>query len=137
MECQAHERHYSGPEETFRHGLPVSRSRLHAQRRGEYPAEDRRDALRGLDEPGLFRRLVSNYYLSAGLLIFALNVLFYIAALTRSNLSVAYPIMVAGGIVIVVSVSACALQEAITPLQTVGLALLVLGTALVGHRGLA
>jgi multidrug transporter EmrE-like cation transporter len=59
---------------------------------------------------------------------------FYFAALTRLNLSVAYPIMVAGGIVIVVSASVFALGEAITPLQAVGLALLVLGIALVGHR---
>ena len=93
--------------------------------------------LGGLEEPGLFGRLVSNYHLSAGLLLFALNVVFYVAALTRLNLSVAYPIMVAGGIVIVVAVSAFALQEDITPLQTLGLALLVLGIALVGHRSFA
>jgi len=93
--------------------------------------------LGGLEEPGLLGRLVSNYHLSAGLLLFALNVVFYVAALTRLNLSVAYPIMVAGGIVIVVAASAFALQEDITPLQTLGLALLVLGIALVGHRSLA
>jgi multidrug transporter EmrE-like cation transporter len=93
--------------------------------------------LGALEEPGLLGRLVSNHHLWAGLLLFALNVVFYIAALTRLNLSVAYPIMVAGGIVIVVSASTFALQEAITPLQTLGVALLVLGIALVGHRSLA
>jgi multidrug transporter EmrE-like cation transporter len=93
--------------------------------------------LGGLEEPGLFGRLLSNHHLSAGLFLFALNVVFYIAALTRLNLSVAYPIMVAGGIVIVVAFSAFALQEDITSLQTLGLALLVLGIALVGHRSLA
>ena len=93
--------------------------------------------LGGLEEPGLFGRLVSDYYLLAGLLLFALNVMFYFAALTRLNLSVAYPIMVAGGIVIVVSVSVFALREAVAPLQIVGLALLVLGIALVGHRSFA
>jgi drug/metabolite transporter (DMT)-like permease len=45
--------------------------------------------------------------------------------------------MVAGGIIIVVSVSVLILREAVTPLQTLGLALLVLGTALVGHRTFA
>ena len=90
--------------------------------------------LGGLEEPSLFGRLLSNHYLSAGLLLFALNVVFYIAALTRLNLSVAYPIMVAGGIVIVVTGSVLALREAMTPLQTLGLALLVLGIVLVGHR---
>ncbi|MDF2781414.1 MAG: hypothetical protein K0S96_1218 [Geminicoccaceae bacterium] len=93
--------------------------------------------LGGLEEPGLLGRLALDYYLLAGLLLFALNVVFYVAALTRLNLSVAYPIMVAGGIVIVGSVSVFALREAVTPLQTVGLALLVLGIALVGHRTFA
>jgi multidrug transporter EmrE-like cation transporter len=93
--------------------------------------------LGSLEEPGLLGRLVSDYYLLAGLLLFALNVVFYVAALTRLNLSVAYPIMVAGGIIIVVSVSVLILGEAVTPLQTVGLALLVLGTAFVGHRTFA
>jgi multidrug transporter EmrE-like cation transporter len=87
--------------------------------------------------PGLLGRLVLNYHLLAGLLLFALNVMFYVAALSRLNLSVAYPIMVAGGIVIVVSASVLVLREAITPWQAVGLALLVLGTALVGHRSVA
>jgi small multidrug resistance pump len=87
--------------------------------------------------PGLLGRLAMNYHLLAGLLLFALNVMFYFAALTRLNLSVAYPIMVAGGITIVVSASVLVLREAVTPLQAVGLALLVLGIALVGHRSFA
>lgn len=93
--------------------------------------------LGSVEEPGLIGRLVSDYYLLAGLFLFALNVVFYVAALTRLNLSVAYPIMVAGGIIIVVSVSVFILREAVTPLQTVGLGLLVLGTVLVGHRTFA
>jgi small multidrug resistance pump len=84
--------------------------------------------------PGLIGRLATDYYLLAGLFLFGLNVVFYFVALTRLNLSVAYPIMVAGGIVIVVLVSVFALQEVVTPLQAWGLALLVLGIALVGHR---
>ena len=90
--------------------------------------------LGGIDEPGLLGRLVSDYYLLAGLLLFALNVVFYVAALARLNLSTAYPIMVAGGTVIVVGVSIFALREALTPLQMLGLALLVVGIALVGQR---
>ena len=66
--------------------------------------------------------------------LFALNVVFYVAALARLNLSTAYPIMVAGGTVIVVGVSIFALREALTPLQMLGLALLVVGIALVGQR---
>lgn len=93
--------------------------------------------LGSLQEPGLIGRLVSDYYLLTGLLLFALNVVFYVAALTRLNLSAAYPIMVAGGIIIVVSASVFILREAVTPLQTVGLALLVLGIVLIGHRTFA
>lgn len=90
--------------------------------------------LGSVSEPGLVGRLAADYYLMAGLLLFALNVVFYFAALTRLNLSVAYPIMVAGGILIVVSVSVFVLREAVTPLQTVGIGLLLLGIVLVGHR---
>ena len=74
------------------------------------------------------------YYLVAGLPLFALNVVFYMVALSRLDLSVAYPIMVAGGIVIVVSVSALLLGEPIDVPQGIGLILLVVGIALVGHR---
>jgi multidrug transporter EmrE-like cation transporter len=89
-----------------------------------------------IDEPGFFGRLVSDHYLLAGLLLFALNVVFYIAALTRLNLSTAYPIMVAGGVIIVVSISVFVLRETVTPLQMLGLTLLVFGIALVGHSSL-
>ena len=54
--------------------------------------------LGGLDEPNLVGRFITNYHLLAGLSLFALNVVLYILALTRLNLSVAYPIMMAGGV---------------------------------------
>jgi small multidrug resistance pump len=90
-----------------------------------------------LTQPGLFGRLLTDYHLLAGVALFALNVGFYVAALTRLNLSVAYPIMVAGGIVIVVSASIVLLREPVTLAQAVGLALLVLGIGLIGHRWIA
>ena len=90
-----------------------------------------------LDEPGLIGRLATDWFLIAGVLLFALNVVFYIAALTRLNLSLAYPIMVAGGLIIVVSASVLMLREALTLSQMVGLALLVLGIGLVGQRAFA
>jgi multidrug transporter EmrE-like cation transporter len=43
------------------------------------------------------QRVLGNPYLLLGLLQFAVNVVFYLAALTRLNLSNAYPVMVAGG----------------------------------------
>jgi multidrug transporter EmrE-like cation transporter len=90
-----------------------------------------------LTQPGLLRRLLTDYHLLAGVVLFTLNVGFYIAALTRLDLSVAYPIMVAGGIVIVVSVSVVFLREPLTLSQAIGLALLMLGIGLIGHRWVA
>ena len=87
-----------------------------------------------LGEPNLIGRLATNYHLLAGLSLFALNVVFYILALTRLNLSLAYPIMMAGGVIIVVSVSILFLQEDVTTRQMLGLLLLILGIALVADR---
>jgi multidrug transporter EmrE-like cation transporter len=88
----------------------------------------------GLEEPNLIGRLVTNYHLLAGLSLFALNVVFYVLALTRLNLSVAYPIMMAGGVVIIATVSVLLLHEALTMRQGVGLLLLIVGIVLVAER---
>jgi multidrug transporter EmrE-like cation transporter len=90
--------------------------------------------LGGTAEPHLVQRVLGNPYLLLGLLLFALNVGFYLAALTRLNLSVAYPVMVAGGLVIVVLGSALWLRETVTPLQWSGVALLAVGIVLVTWR---
>ncbi|MGA7178218.1 MAG: EamA family transporter [Thiobacillaceae bacterium] len=82
----------------------------------------------------VLQRLWGNPYLLLGLLLFAINVVFYVAALTRLNLSVAYPVMVAGGLVVVVLGSILWLRETVTPLQWAGIALLVAGIALVTYR---
>lgn len=84
-------------------------------------------------EPGIFSRLVTNYHLMAGLLLFALNAAFYVGALTRLNLSVAYPVMVAGGIAIIGSISVLFLGETLATSQVIGLVLLTAGTILVLH----
>lgn len=90
--------------------------------------------LGGLDGADLIGRVLTNYQLLAGLALFALNVVFYVAALTRLNLSVAYPIMMAGGVIIVVSISVLFLREAVTARQMLGLLLLILGIVLVADR---
>jgi multidrug transporter EmrE-like cation transporter len=90
--------------------------------------------LGGLDAPNLVGRLVTNYHLLAGLSLFALNAVFYLLALSRLNLSVAYPIMMAGGMVIIVAASVLLLHEALTTRQGVGLFLLVVGIVLVAER---
>jgi multidrug transporter EmrE-like cation transporter len=90
--------------------------------------------LGGLEEPNLVGRLVTNPHLLAGLSLFALNVVFYVLALARLNLSIAYPIMMAGGVVIVVAVSVLLLHEVLTARQGVGLFLLLVGIVLVAER---
>ena len=90
-----------------------------------------------LDAPDLVGRLLTNYHLLAGLALFALNVVFYAAALTRLNLSIAYPVMTAGGVLIVVSVSFFFLKEPLAPAQMLGLLLLVAGILLVTRHPVA
>jgi multidrug transporter EmrE-like cation transporter len=87
-----------------------------------------------LGDGHLVQRVLGNPFLLLGLLLFALNVVFYLAALTRLNLSVAYPVMVAGGLVIVVLGSAVWLRETVTALQWGGIGLLALGILLVTWR---
>ncbi len=84
-------------------------------------------------EPGIIFRLATNSYLMAGLLLFALNAAFYVGALTRLNLSVAYPVMVAGGIAIIGSTSVLFLGETLATSQIIGLVLLTAGTILLLH----
>lgn len=90
-----------------------------------------------LEAPDLIGRLLTNYHLLGGILLFALNVVLYAAALTRLNLSVAYPVMTAGGVLIVVSVSFFLLEEPFSPVQMLGLALIVAGILLVTHQTVA
>ncbi len=95
------------------------------------------DRLVPLREPGAWAALIGNYPLLAGLVLFALNVLFYIAALARLDLAVAYPIMMAGGVLIVFSASVLLFREPYTGLQLVGTLLLVVGIVLVTAKSAA
>ncbi len=87
--------------------------------------------LKGLGLMEMLPRLLTNYRLIVGLSFFALNVIFYIVALNRLKLSVAYPIMMAGGIVIITVFSALYLKEALNLLQYGGIALIAGGIILV------
>jgi multidrug transporter EmrE-like cation transporter len=82
-------------------------------------------------DPALLPRLFANGYLILGIALFGLNVLVYATALTRVNLSVAYPVMVAGSMIVVVLLSTTWLREPVTWVQLSGIALLILGIVLV------
>ena len=90
--------------------------------------------LQGTADVSIWLRLAGNPYLLFGLILFAVNVVFYVAALSRLQLSIAYPVMVVGSLLVVVLSSALWLRETVTPLQWSGVALLLIGIMLVTHR---
>ena len=68
-----------------------------------------------------------------GVISFGLALAAYSMVLSRLNLSVAYPIMVSMGLIIVVLVSGLVLKEVITPLQIAGFALIIAGVWMVAR----
>lgn len=82
-------------------------------------------------DAGLFERFLGNHALWMGLLLFALNAACYVVALGQLKLSVAYPVMAAGSLVVVALSSVLWLGESLTTLQWSGIALLLLGIVLV------
>ncbi len=80
---------------------------------------------------GLIRLLLRHWVLLAGLGCFALNVVFYSFSLQKLPISVAYPIMVASGFGIIVTVAGVMLGERLSVVQWVGVAAILLGVALV------
>lgn len=83
---------------------------------------------------GLLERLLGNHALWLGLLLFAINAACYVVALGQLKLSVAYPVMAAGSLVVVALSSVLWLGETLTTLQWAGIALLLLGIVLVTAR---
>ncbi len=82
---------------------------------------------------GLIRLLLRHWVLLAGLGCFALNVVFYAFALQKLAISVAYPIMVASGFGIIVTVAGMMLGERLSALQWIGVVAIRLGVTLVAN----
>ena len=83
---------------------------------------------------GLLAIVQANWQVLLGLTIFASNIVFYFLALRALPLSVAYPVMVVMGFLIVNSYALLALHEPITAGQYVGYVLIVVGLTLVVAR---
>ncbi len=66
-----------------------------------------------------------------GLLLFAMNVFAYQAALRSLRISIAYPIMVSGGYVLILLASWFLFRERMAPIQFGGVALILAGIWLV------
>ena len=73
---------------------------------------------------------ITNPYLVGGIVLFALNIFCYAFALSRLPLSLAYPTMVIGGLVIVTAASVLVFGESFSYLQVAGLACVVFGVML-------
>lgn len=92
-------------------------------------------AIQGLSlSGGLIAIVQANWQFLLGLTLFASNVIFYFAALRALPLSVAYPVMVVMGFLIVNSYALLALHEPITTGQYIGYVLIVVGLTLVVAR---
>jgi multidrug transporter EmrE-like cation transporter len=78
--------------------------------------------------------LLSNWVLMLGLVCFATNVILYTYALKGLPISMAYPIMVTLGFAIIVVVAGLYLDEHPTPIQWVGVTLILVGVWLVGSQ---
>jgi len=88
----------------------------------------------GLLDQGILggvRLLLRHWVLLAGIGCFALNVGFYAYALRKMPISVAYPIMVTVGFVIIVVVAGMFLKERLTAWQWAGVAAVLIGVSLV------
>ncbi|WP_437680035.1 DMT family transporter [Sorangium sp. So ce131] len=78
--------------------------------------------------------LATNYHLVLGLVLFASNILFYVLALKRINLSIAYPIMTSGGFLIISVFSVYYLREPLTTMQIGGIVMIAAGIALLAYN---
>jgi small multidrug resistance pump len=91
----------------------------------------------GLLADGVFQaipKVLGNYVLMIGLVCFAANVFLYMYALQKFQISVAYPIMVTSGFAIIVVISGLYLQERLSFIQWVGVALILVGVFLVASQ---
>jgi len=78
--------------------------------------------------------LLNNWVLIVGLACFASNVLLYTYALSGIKISIAYPIMVSGGFVIIAIVAWLYLGETLAISQWVGIVFIMVGVYLVARH---
>jgi len=82
--------------------------------------------------PNAVKTLILCPKFTAGLILFALNVVLYFYALGRFKVSLAYPIMVGAGFAIIVTVAAFSgLNERLSALQWFGVAMILCGVVAV------
>jgi small multidrug resistance pump len=77
----------------------------------------------------------TNIFVLAGLAGYVTSVTGYIFVLSKTNLSVAYPILMSTGYALVVLVSFLILKEPFNTLKWAGIALILVGVILIGFKG--
>jgi len=82
-------------------------------------------------EGSLFAILASYWPVGLGIVLFALNVVLYFLALRSLPISLAYPVMVVGGFLLINSYAVFFLKEEISTTQIVGYLCIVAGVLLV------
>ena len=78
---------------------------------------------------------ISNLFVLIGLAGYVSSVTGYIVVLSRTNLSVAYPILMSTGYALVVLVSFIFLKEPFNTVKWVGIALILVGVILISLEG--
>jgi len=81
----------------------------------------------------LFKKAISQPALLAGIFSFGLALVAYSFVLTKLNLSIAYPVMVSMGLIVVVLASRFLLNESISLLQVFGFVLIISGVWMVAR----
>ncbi len=86
----------------------------------------------GLD--GRVVRLMLDPYVLGGIVSFGLALVFYAWALTRIDVSTAYPIMTAGGLILVAGAGIWLFDEALTASKAAGLLLILVGVLVLARQ---
>lgn len=87
-----------------------------------------------IKEHGLVQGLLKDWVILIGVFLFAANIIFYVIALSKINLSVAYPIMTIGGLLLITLISYIVFKETLTPIQMGGIAFLIIGIIMVSGK---
>ena len=81
-----------------------------------------------------YARILLNPFVIAGIVGFGLSMLVWLYVLSRLELSIAYP-FVALNYVVILLASHFLLKETVTPLKTIGVAVIVIGVYLISRSG--
>lgn len=90
----------------------------------------------GAAAPQMLLSLLKNLPLLGGVVSFALALLFYSLSLSKLELSLCYPVMTGGGLLIITIASVVVYNESMTLDKLAGIALIFIGTLIVFRRTL-